>query len=323
MAQQIRGGSSGRGSPHRSAARHFEIARQKQQIAVQNKRPRRKARPRRKPMMPAPRRSKPKKRVGTARESEIAERQKKIELIEAAKQADTRTRSRSASMPSRAVERCIEPRRSGAARGRRRCRSRKAARRGIAGALRGRSRGASARSTRRPISCRTTRSACRPKLALAESAARSHPGKCQNRWKRSIRSRSFRSDGLSQWRAPGENDAGGSGGGWRRIRQPRQRCGGRAALALTARRHPVLDGLMKELGLDGSSLSGLVKGAAEAEAQAGFACRSGPERSPHIPDAESLSPATMTRKACQRAKRRSNAPVPERGGHCCLPASAV
>jgi hypothetical protein len=29
----------------------------------------------------------------------------------------------------------------------------------------------------------------------------------------------------------------------------------------------VLDGLMKELGLDGSSLSGLVKGAADAEAE--------------------------------------------------------
>ncbi|MBA4081855.1 MAG: flotillin, partial [Erythrobacter sp.] len=38
-----------------------------------------------------------------------------------------------------------------------------------------------------------------------------------------------------------------------------------AALAYRAQA-PVLDGLMKELGLDGSSLSGLVKGAAEAEA---------------------------------------------------------
>ncbi|MCL9997960.1 MAG: flotillin family protein, partial [Erythrobacter sp.] len=39
-----------------------------------------------------------------------------------------------------------------------------------------------------------------------------------------------------------------------------------AALAYRAQA-PVLDGLMKELGLDGSSLSGLIKGAAEAEAE--------------------------------------------------------
>ena len=39
-----------------------------------------------------------------------------------------------------------------------------------------------------------------------------------------------------------------------------------AALAYRAQA-PVLDGLMKELGLDGSSLSGLVKGAADAEAE--------------------------------------------------------
>ena len=37
-----------------------------------------------------------------------------------------------------------------------------------------------------------------------------------------------------------------------------------AALAYRAQA-PVLDGLMKELGLDGSSLSGLVKGVADAE----------------------------------------------------------
>jgi uncharacterized membrane protein YqiK len=62
------------------------------------------------------------------------------------------------------------------------------------------------------------------------------------------------------------NDGNGSGGG----------AGGRsgnlasdavsAALAYRAQA-PVLDGLMKELGLDGSSLSGLVKGAAETVAE--------------------------------------------------------
>ncbi len=42
-----------------------------------------------------------------------------------------------------------------------------------------------------------------------------------------------------------------------------------AALAYRAQA-PVLDGLMKELGLDGSTLSGLVKGPAEQSAGADF-----------------------------------------------------
>ncbi|WP_336977875.1 flotillin family protein [Altererythrobacter fulvus] len=51
-----------------------------------------------------------------------------------------------------------------------------------------------------------------------------------------------------------------------------------AALAYRAQA-PVLDGLMKELGLDGSSLSGLVKGPAEAEASA-------PTRAPVVAETE-------------------------------------
>ncbi|MDT8280839.1 MAG: flotillin domain-containing protein, partial [Erythrobacter sp.] len=57
------------------------------------------------------------------------------------------------------------------------------------------------------------------------------------------------------------NGSGGSGGGSGNLASDAVS----AALAYRAQA-PVLDGLMKELGLDGSSLSGLVKGAAEAEA---------------------------------------------------------
>jgi len=71
-------------------------------------------------------------------------------------------------------------------------------------------------------------------------------------------------DGLTGGgRAANDGGAGGSGGG--------QGAGNLASDAVAAAlayraQAPVLDGLMKELGLDGSSLSGLVKGAAEAEA---------------------------------------------------------
>jgi uncharacterized membrane protein YqiK len=60
----------------------------------------------------------------------------------------------------------------------------------------------------------------------------------------------------------GAGSSGGAGGGSGNLASDAVA----AALAYRAQA-PVLDGLMKELGLDGSSLSGLVKGAAEAEAE--------------------------------------------------------
>ncbi len=59
------------------------------------------------------------------------------------------------------------------------------------------------------------------------------------------------------------NDANGSGGGSGSGSGNLASDAVAAALAYRAQA-PVLDGLMKELGLDGSSLSGLAKGAAEA-----------------------------------------------------------
>jgi uncharacterized membrane protein YqiK len=60
----------------------------------------------------------------------------------------------------------------------------------------------------------------------------------------------------------GTGSGGGAGGGTGNLASDAVA----AALAYRAQA-PVLDGLMKELGLDGSSLSGLVKGAAEAVAE--------------------------------------------------------
>ena len=59
------------------------------------------------------------------------------------------------------------------------------------------------------------------------------------------------------------NDAGGNGGGGGAGSGNLASDAVAAALAYRAQA-PVLDGLMKELGLDGSNLSGLVKGAADA-----------------------------------------------------------
>jgi uncharacterized membrane protein YqiK len=69
-------------------------------------------------------------------------------------------------------------------------------------------------------------------------------------------------DGLTNGGRAANDGGSGSGGGSGNLASDAVS----AALAYRAQA-PVLDGLMKELGLDGSSLSGLVKGAADAGAE--------------------------------------------------------
>lgn len=87
-------------------------------------------------------------------------------------------------------------------------------------------------------------------------------------------------DGLTQKAANG-NGSAGYGGGTGNLAQDAVA----AALAYRAQA-PVLDGLMKELGLDGSSLNGLVAGMAGA----GAAASSLPEAKPELAHAENDDP---------------------------------
>jgi hypothetical protein len=74
-------------------------------------------------------------------------------------------------------------------------------------------------------------------------------------------------DGLTNG-GRGAGDGNGSGGGAGSGGGSGNLASDAVAAALAYRAQaPVLDGLMKELGLDGSSLSGLVKGAAETVAE--------------------------------------------------------
>ena len=73
-----------------------------------------------------------------------------------------------------------------------------------------------------------------------------------------------------------------------------------AALAYRAQA-PVLDGLLKELGLDGSSLGGMVKGAAEAEA------------APAAPKAPASAPAKPAKLAKPRDNDAGDVPTGEAG----------
>jgi uncharacterized membrane protein YqiK len=94
-------------------------------------------------------------------------------------------------------------------------------------------------------------------------------------------------DGLTQ-RAGGGNGSGGYGGGTGNLAQDAVA----AALAYRAQA-PVLDGLMKELGLDGRSLEGLVAASA-APAERAPAQAAPREEKPQIAQAENDDPAKST-----------------------------
>lgn len=202
-------------------------------------------------------------RVTTARESEIAERQKKIELIEAAKQAerdaigvkvqaeaekDAATNRAEALKVEAQGEAEAEKLRADAARVRFEVEA--AGQRAINEA-------ANILSMEQ-ISLQTKMALLKVLPEVIRESAK--PMEAIDSIK------IVQVDGLTN-SGRAANDAGGfsggAGGGSGNLASDAVA----AALAYRAQA-PVLDGLMKELGLDGSSLSGLVKGAAEAEEQA-------------------------------------------------------
>ncbi len=241
--------------------RALEIARQEQQIAVQNK-SREESQAKAEADDARAKAVEAEERVATARESEIAERQKKIELIEAAKQAERdaiKIRVDAEAERDAALNRAEAVRRSAE---------------GDAEAEKLRAEASRVRFEVEAAGQRAINEAAnilsndqislQTKLALLKVL----PEVIRESAKpmEAIDSiKIVQVDGLTNG-GRAANDGGGSGGG----------AGGgsgnlasdavAAALAYRAQA-PVLDGLMKELGLDGSSLSGLVKGAAEAVAE--------------------------------------------------------
>jgi uncharacterized membrane protein YqiK len=240
--------------------RALEIARQEQQIAVQNK-SREESQAKAQADDARAKAVEAEERVATARESEIAERQKKIELIEAAKQAER---------DAIAVKVQAEAEKDAATN---RAQAIKFEAQGEAEAEKLRAEAARVRFEVEAAGQRAVNEAAnilsmeqislQTKLALLKVL----PEVIRESAKpmEAIDSiKIVQVDGLTNGgRAANDgNGSGGAGGGSGNLASDAVA----AALAYRAQA-PVLDGLMKELGLDGSSLSGLVKGAAEAEAE--------------------------------------------------------
>lgn len=241
--------------------RALEIARQEQQIAVQNK-SREESQAKAQADDARAKAVEAEERVATAREREIAERLKTIELIEAAKQAER---------DAIGVKVQAEAEKDAAAN---RAEALKLEAQGEAEAEKLRAEAAAVRFEVEAAGQRAINEAAnilssdqislQTKMALLKVL----PEVIRESAKpmEAIDSiKIVQVDGLTNGGRAANDGAGGSGG-----------AGGgsgnlasdavAAALAYRAQA-PVLDGLMKELGLDGSSLGGLVKGAAEAEAE--------------------------------------------------------
>ena len=239
--------------------RALEIARQEQSIAVQNK-SREESQAKAEADDARAKAVEAEERVATARESEIAERQKKIELIEAAKQAER---------DAIGVKVQAEAEKDAAAN---RAQALKLEAMGEADAEKLRAEAARVRFEVEAAGQRAINEAAnilsmdqislQTKMALLKVL----PEVIRESAKpmEAIDSiKIVQVDGLTNG-GRAANDGGGSGSGG-------QGSGNLASAAVAAAlayraQAPVLDGLMKELGLDGSSLSGLVKGAADAEA---------------------------------------------------------
>ena len=239
--------------------RALEIARQEQQIAVQNK-SREESQAKAEADDARAKAVEAEERVATARESEIAERQKKIELIEAAKQAER---------DAIGVKVQAEAEKDAAAN---RAEALKLEAQGEAEAEKLRAEAAAVRFEVEAAGQRAINEAAnilsndqislQTKMALLKVL----PEVIRESAKpmEAIDSiKIVQVDGLTGGgRAANDGGSGGGNGGG-------QGSGNLASDAVAAAlayraQAPVLDGLMKELGLDGSSLSGLVKGAAEA-----------------------------------------------------------
>ncbi len=241
--------------------RALEIARQEQQIAVQNK-SREESQAKAEADDARAKAVEAEERVATARESEIAERQKKIELIEAAKQAER---------DAIGVKVQAEAEKDAAAN---RAEALRLEAQGQAEAEKLRAEAAAVRFEVEAEGQRAINEAAnilsndqislQTKLALLKVL----PEVIRESAKpmEAIDSiKIVQVDGLTNG-GRSANDGNGSGGGARGGSGNLASDAVSAALAYRAQA-PVLDGLMKELGLDGSSLSGLVKAAAQAEAE--------------------------------------------------------
>ncbi len=236
--------------------RALEIARQEQQIAVQNK-SREESQAKAEADAARAKAVQAEEQVATARESEIAERQKKIELIEAAKQAerdaikirvDAEADRDAATNRAEAIRREAE---------------------GEADATKLRAEADRVKFEVEAAGQRAVNEAAnilsmdqislQTKLALLKVL----PDVIRESAKpmEAIDSiKIVQVDGLTQKTGPaGSTGGAGSGGGSGNLANDAVA----AALAYRAQA-PVLDGLMKELGLDGSSLGKLVEGAAQA-----------------------------------------------------------
>ena len=236
--------------------RALEIARQEQQIAVQNK-SREESQAKAEADGARAKAVEAEERVATARESEIAERQKKIELIEAAKQAERdaiKIRVDAEADRDAAVNLAEATRRAAE---------------GEADATKLRAEADRVRFEVEAAGQRAVNEAAnilsmeqvslQTKLALLKVL----PEVIRESAKpmEAIDSiKIVQVDGLTQKTGPA-GSTGGAGGGSGNLANDAVA----AALAYRAQA-PVLDGLMKELGLDGSSLGKLVEGAAEANA---------------------------------------------------------
>ena len=241
--------------------RALEIARQEQQIAVQNK-SREESQAKAQADDARAKAVEAEERVATAREREIAERQKTIELIEAAKQAE---RDAIGIKVQAEAEKDAATNRAEAIRFEAQGEAEAEKLRAEAARVRFEVEAAGQRAINEAANILSMEQiSLQTKLALLKVL----PEVIRESAKpmEAIDSiKIVQVDGLTNG-GRAANDGGGagngSGGGSGNLASDAVA----AALAYRAQA-PVLDGLMKELGLDGSSLSGLVKSAAEAEAE--------------------------------------------------------
>ncbi|WP_418303122.1 flotillin family protein [Paraurantiacibacter namhicola] len=243
--------------------RALEIARQEQQIAVQNK-SREESQAKAEADAARAKAVAAEEQVATARESEIAERQKKIELIEAAKQAE---REAIGVKVEAEAERDAASNRAEALRREAEGEAEAEKLRAEAARVRFEVEAAGQQAINEAANILSMEQiSLQTKLALLKVL----PEVIRESAKpmEAIDSiKIVQVDGLTQKSGPAAGNgtgAGGSGGSGNLANDA-------VAAALSYRAQaPVLDGLMKELGLDGSSLNTLVAGAAKVEAE-GFA----------------------------------------------------
>lgn len=259
--------------------RALEIARQEQQIAVQNK-SREESQAKAEADEARAKAVEAEERVATAREREIAERQKTIELIEAAKQAE---RDAIGVKVQAEAEKDAATNRAEAIRFEAQGEAEAEKLRAEAARVRFEVEAAGQRAINEAANILSMEQiSLQTKLALLKVL----PEVIRESAKpmEAIDSiKIVQVDGLTNG-GRAANDGGGagngSGGGSGNLASDAVA----AALAYRAQA-PVLDGLMKELGLDGSSLTGLVKSAAEAEG----------ETAPSPAPAKAAAPKAITR----------------------------